>query len=414
MGEQQLKKELDQIKKIRKQELKQMNVLKKENKAMEDKYVKMQKEKKKFVEQSSTMSKLQKEFEEIKKTNAELIKKQNKNETDCKKMQNTLTAKDNEIRILNKDAAEYKRQIVQIMDLQSQSDKKLFASLQVQTESLKEEVLRYRKDIETLNNKQIDFDALKAENEKLAQQSEEHKKRYLYVKDKLDLITREKNEFESEWHKELENKVLLENECNELNIKCAVLQKQHFEDSKRYEMEIEQLSEQRELDKELDQNKIAALHQKLKRMSVISNASSNLTSASSNLSNQQMYSQQMIQYQQEQYLRQQQWLNYQQQQQQRQYQQMFPPPPQSPQSPPIPSIKQRRASQSSETVGTMVVNDGPNAMSEHGFDLDADDRNLNDSESDESESEETDSDEYSDESATDSYSQSETESDETS
>ena len=89
------------------------------------------------------------------------MKRIDKNKTQSKKMANTLSAKENEIRILNKDAAEYKRQIVQIMDLQKESDKKLFNSLQVQTETLKEEVFRYRKDIETLHNKQIDYDALK-------------------------------------------------------------------------------------------------------------------------------------------------------------------------------------------------------------------------------------------------------------
>ena len=89
------------------------------------------------------------------------MKRIDENETQSKKMANTLSAKENEIRILNKDAAEYKRQIVQIMDLQKESDKKLFNSLQVQTETLKEEVFRYRKDIEALHNKQIDYDALK-------------------------------------------------------------------------------------------------------------------------------------------------------------------------------------------------------------------------------------------------------------
>ena len=228
----------------------------------------------------------------------------------------------------------------------------------------------------------------------------------MYVKEKLDLLTKEKNEFEREWHKELENKVRLENECNELNMKYAMLQKQHFEERKKFEMEIDLLSEQRELDKEMDQNKIAELHQQLKRMSIVSN---NSNQSRHSMTNQQMYSQQMIQYQQEQFLRQQQWLNY---QQQLKYQQMFPPPPQSQQSPPPPNTQKRQSQSEEVSVGTMVVYDGPNAMSEHGFDLD-ENRHLSESESGEyegSESEETGSDEYSDDSATDSGS--ETESDE--
>merc|ERR1719203_2075077 len=103
---------------------------------------------------------------------------------------------------------------------------------------------------------------------------------------------------------------------------------------------------------------------------------------------------------------------------------MFQPPPQSPKLPadvpgpppatsPTLTVERRRSV--SDTVGTYVVNPGPNAMSEHGFDLD-DDRNMSESddgsEYDESgtgsEEEETGSEEYSsDESATDhSYSQS--------
>ena len=60
-----LKKELDQIKKIRKQELKQMNVLKKENKAMEEKFAKIQKEKKSQNAQIKRMEELNKTKNEI-------------------------------------------------------------------------------------------------------------------------------------------------------------------------------------------------------------------------------------------------------------------------------------------------------------------------------------------------------------
>merc|ERR1712154_68741 len=100
-------------------------------------------------------------------------------------------------------------------------------------------------------------------------------------------------------------------------IKYALLQKQCFEDRKKYQIEFDLLAEQRELDKEMDLNKIAELNQKLKRMSVIStNSNQSVQNAANNMTNQQMYNQQMMQYQHEQYLRKQQWLNYQQQQQQ--------------------------------------------------------------------------------------------------
>jgi len=56
-GASNLKKELDQIKKIRKQELKQLNVLKKEVKAMEEKYAKCKQEKKNSIAQAKELQK---------------------------------------------------------------------------------------------------------------------------------------------------------------------------------------------------------------------------------------------------------------------------------------------------------------------------------------------------------------------
>merc|ERR1711933_515563 len=113
-----------------------------------------------------------------------------------------------------------------------------------------------------------------------------------------------------------ENRMQTANELHDLTVKYAELQKQSFDDRKRFEVEMNLLSEQRELDKEMDQNMIASLRQQLSQHN-------------NNKSNEQMYGQQMVQYQREQYLRQQQWLAYQ-QQQQRELQQMFPPPPESP------------------------------------------------------------------------------------
>jgi len=90
-----------------------------------------------------------------------MSKQQTTNENIVKKMQNAQTSKDNEIRILSKDVIEYKRQIVQIMDVQSKGDKKLFDSLRVQTDELKQEIDKYRQQNETLKNSQIDYDELK-------------------------------------------------------------------------------------------------------------------------------------------------------------------------------------------------------------------------------------------------------------
>eukprot|EP01083_Nonionella_stella_P033519 91736_1 len=113
------------------------------------------------------MDDMRKNVEHMRKQNGDLIHKFNNSETANIKLENHMAAKDNEVRILTKDAEEYKRQIIQIMDLQNQNDKKIFTSLQQQNETLKSEVFRYRKEIEGLNNKLIDLDGLKKQNDKL-------------------------------------------------------------------------------------------------------------------------------------------------------------------------------------------------------------------------------------------------------
>merc|ERR1712113_525963 len=85
-GNKKMKKEMEQLKKIRKQELKQLNSLKKENN-------KLQKENKKMKE-------YQRELDQIKK-------QLHDEQTAHKKLQNTMSSKDNEIRILTRDGGKH-------------------------------------------------------------------------------------------------------------------------------------------------------------------------------------------------------------------------------------------------------------------------------------------------------------------
>eukprot|EP01084_Bolivina_argentea_P253184 425208_1 len=229
-----------------------------------------------------------------------------------------MNGKDNEIQILTKDLEEYKRQLLQITDLQNQNDQKIFTSLQQRNECLKEEVFRYRKEIESLNNTLLDLGNVQKHNEILNTERDEAKKRYLYFKDKVDKVTKEKNTFETEYIKEVKKKVFLEQEWNELTEKYQLLQRKHFEMGRKMQTEMNLLKEAHKLDKQMDQNIILQQQRKLQELQS--------AKPRGQTSNQQNWRHQQRIYQQEQYRRQQ-WLVYQQQQQLTKYQQMFPPPP---------------------------------------------------------------------------------------
>eukprot|EP01083_Nonionella_stella_P050539 134415_1 len=151
--------------------------------------------------------------------------------TSNKKAENTIKTKDEEIQMLQTDVAGYGAQMDEIMKSQNESDQRIFVSLQNQIDTLRQEVANYRKDIEVLNHKQIDYENIKRE------------------------AMEAKNAFERDLSKEIEERVLIENELQSMRRQYQMFEREHVEQYMRTQF-----------DSETDQNIIVKQQQQIKEL----------------------------------------------------------------------------------------------------------------------------------------------------
>eukprot|EP01083_Nonionella_stella_P176697 618929_1 len=171
---------------------------------------------------------------------------------DTETLTNALKTKDAQLQISQTNAKGHKLQLAEVMKLQNACDERICASLQTPIDGLKAEIANYRKDIEAWNNKQIDYDreakreAMHAQHvletdlhrpldglkEEIAHYRKDieawNKKQIEYDHVKRE-ATSAKHAFERDLRKEIESKMLMQNELQSIRRQYEVLQRENVE-----------------------------------------------------------------------------------------------------------------------------------------------------------------------------------------